>query len=374
MLLQAARFVVGSPNTSEFGEGEGWLRTSGGRIVEVGRGSAPDHPDVQITDGWVAPAFIDIHCHGGAGGDVASGDQDAIRTAARYHATHGTGGMLASLVTASVSDLCQQLEAIANVVESGDTIVLGSHLEGPFLSKTRCGAQNPAFLIEPDIGAFERMITAARGTLRLITVAPELPRTAGLITAARRHGVTVAIGHTDASYEQCRAAIDVGATVATHLFNGMRPIHHRDPGPAVAALDARLWCELINDGIHLHPGIVRTVQASIGDRTVLVTDAISAAGLPDGSYELGGLAVTVSDGAARLTANGSLAGSTLTMDDAVRRAIASGIPMRATLHAASTAPADAIGLADRGRIALGARADLVQVADDGTVTRLPSSA
>ncbi|GAB3580007.1 N-acetylglucosamine-6-phosphate deacetylase [Calidifontibacter terrae] len=370
MLLHAQQLITGT-STDDGVVSEGWVRVDDGRVTEVGHGPAPGAPDISY-DGTLAPAYVDIHCHGGGGGDFASADADAVRTAAAHHAAHGTGAMLASLVTAPVDDLCRQLAVIADVVEAGDSVVAGAHLEGPFLSAARCGAQNPAHLVDPDVAAFDRMVEAARGKLRMITVAPELPGAVDLIRAARRAGVVVAIGHTDATYDQCRPALDAGATVATHLFNGMRPIHHREPGPPVAALDASLWCELINDGIHLDPAIVRTVHRTIGDRTVLVTDAMSATGLPDGVYELGGLAVTVVDGAARLTDSGGLAGSTLTMDDAVRRAVTDGIPLAAAIRAATIAPATAVGLTGSGRIVPGARADLLHLAADGSFERVPT--
>lgn len=364
-LIHARRLLTGSAGSPAR---EGWVRVEDGLVRETGHGTPPTTPDLTVPDGWLAPAYVDIHCHGGGGGDFTSADAESVRTAAAFHARHGTGSLLASLVTAPVDALCAQLAVIADVIEAGDTIVRGSHLEGPFLSAARCGAQNPAYLTDPDLDGFARMVEAARGTLRMITVAPERPGSAELIDAARAAGVAVAVGHTDGTYDECTAAFDRGATVATHLFNGMRPLHHREPGPIGASLDARAWVELINDGIHLHPATLRTVLAARPDRAVLVTDAIAASGVPDGQYELGGLAVTVADGAARLTDGGSLAGSTLTMDEAVRRAVDAGVDVELAVAAATSHSAAAVGLADRGRIEVGAPADLLHIHDDLTTT------
>ncbi|MBO1754542.1 N-acetylglucosamine-6-phosphate deacetylase [Allobranchiibius sp. CTAmp26] len=360
MLVHAAH-VLGAGDAVPDGA-EGWVRIDGARVVDVGPGAPAAHPDVELADGWLAPGFVDIHCHGGDRGDFASADPDSIRVAARYHAANGTGAMLASLVTAPLDDLCAQLAAIAVVVQDGETAVRGAHLEGPFLSHARCGAQNPAHLVDPDVAAFERLVAAARGTLRMITVAPELPGALDLVRAARRHEVTVALGHTDATYEQCLPAIEEGATVATHLFNGMPPLHHRAPGPVGAALDRRLWCEVIADGVHLHPAALRIVERAVPDRLVAITDAISAAGLADGTHELGGQAVGVTSGVARLAHNGSLAGSTLTMRDAVRRCVDVGLSVPAAVRAATVNPSTAVGLGSSGRIAAGATGGLLHLA------------
>ncbi|WP_392425371.1 N-acetylglucosamine-6-phosphate deacetylase [Barrientosiimonas humi] len=292
-----------------------------------------------------APAgLVDIHCHGGAGGDFASADPEQIRTAAAFHAAHGTGRMLASLVTAPEDDLVRQIEVLAQVVEAGDTVVGGIHLEGPFLSEPRCGAQNPAFLQPPSVAALHRWVDAGRGHVRMITLAPELPGALDVVAGAVDRGVVVAVGHTDATYDQCSQAFSRGATVATHLFNGMRPLHHRDPGPVGAALDHGVWCELIADGEHLHDATLRLVARLRPDRAVLVTDAMSAAGLPDGAYALGGQAVTVAAGAARLSEGGSLAGSTLTMRGAVEHALAAGVEPDTVRRMARENPAAAVGL------------------------------
>lgn len=288
---------------------------------------------------------MDIHCHGGGGGDFASADPAQIRAAARHHAEHGTGRLLGSLVTDSPDALERQAAVLAEVIDAGDTIIGGIHLEGPFLSHARCGAQNPAHLGAPDVAEFERWRAAAGGHLRMITVAPELPGALDVIAAAVEAGVVAAVGHTDATYEQAMDAFEAGASVATHLFNGMRPLHHRNPGPVGAALDAGAWVELIADGVHLHPATVRLIATTAPERAVLVTDAMSATGLPDGEYSLGGQEVTVTGGAARLTRNGSLAGSTLTMDAAVAHAVSgAGLDPALVARMADEHPRAAVGL------------------------------
>ncbi|GGB19759.1 N-acetylglucosamine-6-phosphate deacetylase [Flexivirga endophytica] len=342
---------------------DGGLRITDGRISAV---QAADGDGESLGGALVVPGFVDIHVHGGGGHDMSASAQD-MAEAVRFHRGHGTTTSLVSLVTAPVDALCEQLRWAAALAEAGE--IAGAHLEGPFLSHVRCGAQNPDHLLEPDLDAFERMVDAAGSHLRVITIAPELPGALELVDAAVRAGVVAAVGHTDATYDQARAAFDHGATLATHLFNGMRPIHHREPGPVLASLDAGVPCETINDGIHLHPAVLREVLARGTDRLVLITDAIDATGVGDGEYVLGGQQVWVRDGAARLE-NGSLAGSSLTMDSAFARAVRDGVDLQDASAAASANPAQVIGLADRGVIAPGARADLVVLGEDHTVQRV----
>lgn len=314
----------------------------------------------------VVPGFVDLHVHGGGGHDMTSSAQD-MAAAVRFHRGRGTTTTLVSLVTAPIEALCEQLRWAADLADAGE--VAGAHLEGPFLSHIRCGAQNPEHLLEPDLAAFGRMLDAARGHLKVITIAPELPGALQLVDAAVHAGVIAAVGHTDASYEQTAAAFERGAALATHLFNGMRPIHHREPGPVLACLDAGVPCEAINDGIHLHPAVLREVLARGSDRLVLITDAIDAAGAGDGEYVLGGQQVRVRDGAARL-ANGSLAGSSLTMDSAFARAVRAGVPLEVASRAASANPARVLALDDRGTLTTGARADLLVLDDDLVVQQV----
>lgn len=342
---------------------DGWIAIDDARISAIGRGAPPTPDAVDLGGGYLVPGFVDLHCHGGAGADFSSADTAQLERAALFHHRHGTTGMLASLVTAPVDELCHRLGVVADLVESGTTTVLGSHLEGPFLSPIRCGAQDPAFMSAPDAVAFHAMLAASRGTLKMVTIAPELPGAGEVIDAARAAGVLVAIGHTDATFAEATAAIERGVSVATHLFNGMRPLRHRDPGPVLACLQAGIGCEVINDGVHVHPAITRMVADGDAGRLVLVTDAVSAAGMGDGEYTLGGRPVRLEKGEIRLATTGSLAGSTLTMDDAFRRAVLDcGLPVEVAASAAATNPARLLGESShRGRIAPGLAADLVHL-------------
>jgi N-acetylglucosamine-6-phosphate deacetylase len=363
-LLRGARVV-----TPERVLDDGWVLVDGGRIAEVGEGAAPDAAAVEDVPGWLLPGFVDLHVHGGGGADVTA-SPEALRAAVAFHRRHGTTSTLVSLVTAPLNALERQLGWVADYVAEDDG-VLGAHLEGPFLSQVRCGAQNPAFLRTPDRDDLARLVDAARGTLRSVTIAPELPDALDVLKDVQQAGAIAAIGHTDATYVEAMAAIDAGATLATHLFNGMRPIHHREPGPAAAALRADLACEIINDGVHLHPAITGLVNERPG-RLVLVTDAIDAAGMGDGEVELGGQRVSVRNGEARLVPGGSLAGSTLTLDAAVRRAVQQcGLTVAEASRAASGTPARLLGRAgELGAISAGLAADLVLLDEDLHLTRV----
>ena len=331
-------------------------------------------PEPERVAGWVVPGFIDTHVHGGGGFDYATEDPQVATSGRAFHAAHGTTTSLASLVTAPIDALRRQLTTLAGLVEGG--YFAGIHLEGPFLSEAEKGAHDPAHLRPPDPASVDSLLTAGRGALSMITVAPELP---GALAAIRRFtdaGVQVAIGHTDADHDTVAAALDAGASVATHLFNAMRGIHHREPGPIPVLLtDRRVSVELIADGFHLHPEIVRMAVAAAGRaRAVLVTDAMAAAGMPDGEFILGGLQVGVRHGRARLIEatgrSGSIAGSTLTMAEAFR--IMTGIigDLEAVAAIAATNAARQFGLSDVGRIEAGCRADLCVVDDDGVLQRV----
>ncbi|HEX6445384.1 MAG TPA: N-acetylglucosamine-6-phosphate deacetylase [Streptosporangiales bacterium] len=339
---------------------EGWVQVVDGRVREVGTGAEPEDADRRdARGGYVLPGFVDIHCHGGGGATFTTPDPDEARRAARFHLGHGTTTMLASLVTASLDTLAEQARVLGKLAADG--VVAGVHFEGPFLSAKRCGAQDPAYLRDPDPAGFDRLVAAADGHARMMTIAPELPGAVDLVRRAGEAGLVPAVGHTDAGYDQTRAAIDAGARVATHLFNGMRPLHHRDPGPVLACLAApEVTCELINDGTHLADPLVAYVAASSGT-TALVTDAMGAAGVTDGVYQLGSMRVRVVDGVARLADGDTIAGSTLTMDVAVRRAVRDvGLDWPLVARAASLTPARVLGL-DReiGSLEPGKRADLV---------------
>jgi N-acetylglucosamine-6-phosphate deacetylase len=354
----------------------GWIRLAGNLVDAVGTGDppewlapewlAPEWPAVDLRGRWVLPGFVDMHVHGGGGASFTEGTEDDARKAAEFHRAQGTTSMLASLVTAPLAELEARSALLAGLADDG--LIDGLHLEGPFLSPARRGAQDPRHMIAPDVAVFERLHAAARGHLRVITLAPELPGALAVIQAARQAGVIVAVGHTDATAEATTAAIGAGATHATHLFNGMRPPHHREPGAAGALLDRdEVTCEVIADGVHLHDIAVRlTARAAGPGRLVLVSDAMAAAGMPDGRYQLGSMHVTVAGGVARLQEDlAAIAGSTATLADVVRHAIAAGLPVRDVAAAASTTPARVLGLGDRtGTLRPGLAADLVVCGDD----------
>ncbi|MGH2835648.1 MAG: N-acetylglucosamine-6-phosphate deacetylase [Solirubrobacteraceae bacterium] len=357
--------------------GDAWVRIGEGRIAEI-TDARPDidAPVVDLHGAWLLPGYIDLHMHGGGGHNV-SDSRTAMEQAVAFHHTHGTTATLVSLVTAPEHALSEQLAWAAELVRRGPSRrghVLGSHLEGPFLSARRCGAQNEAHMVAPDPELLARLQAVAGDTLRMVTIAPELPGALELIETLSRAGVIAAMGHSDANYEQALRGIRAGARHATHLFNAMPPMLHRDPGLVGAALEAGITCELINDGRHVHPAIVRLVFELV-EAPALVTDAIDATGVGDGRFELGGQEVIVHDREARLAATGSLAGSTLTMDEALRNAVkASGLSVERASAAASLIPARALRL-DRelGAIAPGLCADLVVLDDDLRVTSVMAS-
>ena len=362
MLLTDARVVTPSGVLEP-----GWVRIEAGMILEAGLGAASlDGSDRHELGGrWVVPGFIDLHVHGGGGHAMLSGDPAEVLAAADFHRGHGTTRSLASIVSAPLDEMLAALAAVRDAVPG----VIGSHVEGPFLSPARAGAHDPRHLLLPDPATFDRMLDVAGGTLRVMTVAPELPGGLELVRRAVAAGVVVAVGHSDADHAQASAAFDAGASLVTHLFNAMRPWHHREPGLVGAALSrADVVCELVNDGIHLHDATAKIAFEAAGPRIALVTDAIAAAGAGEGQFRLGSAAVRVGDGAAR-TAGGQLAGSTLTMDAALRRAVRElGVPIEAAVEASSTTPARVLRIADRVRsLAAGRAADLVILRDDLSV-------
>lgn len=342
-----------------------WLRVSEGRIVEVGDGPPPAAPEVTFDGGILAPGFLDVHCHGGGGASFSEG-ASAAATARAAHRAAGTTTMLASLVTDPLDELAAQLEALRPLVASGE--LAGVHLEGPWLSPRHRGAHDPEHLVPPEPAALERLL--GTGLVRMVTLAPELD---GGLDAVRRvvaAGATAALGHTDASYERSAEALDAGATAGTHLFNAMAGLHHREPGPAAALLERpEAFIEIIADGVHVHPAMLRLAFGQHPERFVLISDAMAAAAAADGAYRLGGLDVQVRDGVARLVdaagRPGAIAGSTLTVADAVRHAVReAAIPPAQALAAATENPAAMVGLADVGRLAAGTRADLVHLDEE----------
>ncbi|MEO5832335.1 MAG: N-acetylglucosamine-6-phosphate deacetylase [Nakamurella sp.] len=352
----------------------GWVTIAGGVVLAVGAGTPSGAADVALGPVTVVPGFVDMHVHGGGGGAFPEATAASSRATIDLHRVHGTTSMVASLVSAQPAELLRQIGVLAEQVQAGELV--GLHLEGPWLSARRCGAHAPAALRDPERAELERVLTQGRGTIRMVTLAPER---AGGIAAIQRlasAGVVAAVGHTDATYDQVRAAVGAGATVGTHLFNAMRPVHHREPGPVMALLeDPRVTVEMITDGVHLHPALYRDVTHSVGpDRVALVTDAMVAAGMPDGDYVLGSLAVTVTDGVAQVAGTETIAGSTATMDRIFRYAVLnSGRPRDQALITAvrqtSVNPARALGLPPAG-LTPGGSADLVVLDDRLEVQRV----
>ena len=336
----------------------GWVRIVDDRIDAVGSGAAPHGDDVVDTDGLVLPGLVDIHCHGALG--VAFGDgAAAVHAIADHHRRSGSTSMLASLVSESRDVLAAQVGVLTPLVRDG--VVDGIHLEGPYLASACRGAHRADALRDPDVVEMAALLDVTGDAIRVVTVAPERTGALDLIELVVARGVRVAIGHTAASTGETRAAVDVGARMATHLFNGMPALHHRDGGPVLALLDdERVTCELIVDGHHLDADVVRWVWRLLGpSRRVLVSDSSPATGVPDGLVALGGQELRIGAGAVRTVAEGALAGSTSTLLDVVRCAVAIGIPLHEAVVAASATPASAVGLADRGDLRAGARADLL---------------
>ncbi|MFS4091305.1 N-acetylglucosamine-6-phosphate deacetylase [Streptomyces sp. AF1A] len=335
-----------------------------GRVVvegaKIAAAAAESAEVVDVSGHWLVPGFVDIHNHGGGGASFSGTAEDVLR-AVRTHRLHGTTTLVASTVTDEMDVLVRQAGLLSELAEQGE--IAGIHFEGPFISPCRKGAHSEALLRHPDPAEVRKLIDAARGQARMLTLAAELPGGVDSVRLLTEHGVIAAIGHTDATYEQTVEAIDAGATVATHLFNAMPVLGHRAPGPVAALLeDERVTVELINDGTHLHPAALQLAFHHAGaDRVAFITDAMDAAGIGDGRYMLGPLQVEVSEGVARLVEGGSIAGSTLTLDRAFRRAVTvDRLSVEDAVRALSANPARLLGLSDRvGSLEPGKDADLV---------------
>ncbi len=350
-----------------------------GRILEMSsRAASPIPPGVRLQafpGAVLAPGLIDIHTHGAAGHDVMEGTPEALAPIERMMAAHGVTAYCPTTVTAPLDATLAALERLADRIESPDrdgsrARPLGVHLEGPFISHAKRGVHPPEHIQPPSLELFDRFYHAARGHISLMTVAPELPGACDLITEATRRGVCVSVGHSDADIASAEAAIAAGARHATHTFNAMPTLDHRSPGLLGAVLaDDRLTADIIADGIHVHPAVLRTfLRAKALDKAVLITDSISATGMPDGRYRLGSLEVEVAWG--KCMSEGRLAGSVLTLDGAIRNVMRFlGWDLQTVLPLATANPAQVLGLADRGVLAPGNRADIVVLSPAGEVIK-----
>lgn len=349
-----------------------WILISNESIIATGTGqSPPSSQRINAKGNWLTPGFIDLHSHGGGGHSFDNGPE-AISAGLQTHRRRGTTRSIVSLVANPMDSLLTNLGSIADLV-SVDPLILGSHLEGPFLSRHRSGAHNASYLRDPSIAEVRQLISAARGTLRQVTLAPELPGALAAIDAFVNAGVIVALGHTEASFELTNTAFDRGAGILTHAFNAMPGIHHRAPGPVTAAFgDDRIVIELILDGEHVHPQVAALLFAEAPGRIALITDAMAAADSPDGDYALGTLDVTVLQGLARLRGTSTIAGSTLTQDVALRFAMEiTELSPTAAIEAVTLTPARALGLEHQhGLLAPGYVADAVLLTPDWQVTEV----
>ena len=351
MIIQASSAVVDGQL-----RGTTWIEVSENLIRSINSGVHPA-PD-QIIDGTVIPGFVDIHCHGGGGKYFSALTPGEIHSVIETHRGHGTTSLFASLVTEPIDVLTTQIERLKPFVESGQ--IVGIHLEGPYLSHARCGAHDPALLVHPELSEIKELLAVADGALSMITIAPELPGAIAAITHLTAAGVTVALGHTDGDFADAAAGTNAGGRVITHFMNAMDKGLNDSSFASFVIADERLTVELILDGHHVPYKTAKEIYAAIGNRLIFVTDAMAAAGATDGNYTIGKMPVIVKEGVARLESNGALAGSTLTMDAVFLNAITQlDLSITEAVAATSTRAAKAMGLNDRGEIAVGKRADLL---------------
>jgi len=346
-----------------------------GRIISIGRRDSVSLPkgakEYDARAHTVVPGFVDVHIHGAGSRDVMEASPEALSTVAQTVARHGTTTLVATTVTAPTNEICKSLEGIARYIQSpanqsasagkNAAQIIGIHLEGPFINPARRGVHPQESIALPSLAGLKKFIEAAGGCARMLTIAPELAGAPGVIAAAAAAGLVVGMGHTDATYEQATAGIKAGARHAVHVFNAMRPLSHRETGVLGAVLtDPQITPEVIADGVHVDgPAIRLLVEAKGTEKIVLVSDGTAAIGMPDGVYRLGPFEFTVSGGVCR-NAEGRLAGSTLTLDRAVRQMTTLGVPLRQAVQMATLNPARRLGIADKkGVLAPGADADLV---------------
>jgi N-acetylglucosamine-6-phosphate deacetylase len=385
-VIHASRILTPEEEISD-----GIIVVEGSRITALGHRDEiripPDAADYVATGLTVIPGFVDVHIHGAGGHDVMEGNTRALDRITSTIARHGTTSLVATTVTAPVEETCHSLEEVAHYIraheESGESPkgnrlaaeILGIHLEGPFISEARRGVHPPDAIAKPSVEVLEKFLKVSDGLVKILTLAPELPGAMPLIEPAVAAKIVVALGHTDADYDQSRAAIHAGASHAVHFYNAMRPFTHRDPGVVGAILtDPEVTAEVIADGVHVAGAAIQVLIGCKGfDAVLLASDAIAATGMPDGNYRLGNFEVTVKNGVAR-NPEGKLAGSTLTLDRALRNIVALGVPLQEAVRMATILPARRLGVAGKkGIIAVGADADLVALTPDlrvaGVMTR-----
>ncbi|WP_188433368.1 N-acetylglucosamine-6-phosphate deacetylase [Kroppenstedtia guangzhouensis] len=354
---------------------EGMVVTEGEQIRYVGSPLFFEGVEEEVrVDGWIWPGLIDLHVHGAGGSDVMDGTPEALHRISNTLVAHGVTGFLATTVTMDKPRLEQ---AILNAVEHASEVkgaeILGVHMEGPWICPAKRGAQNPEYITDPLPTDARWVLDVAGDSLRLITLAPERPGALDLIRRLSQQGVVISIGHSSATHEEMEAAVEAGASHVTHIFNGMTGLHHREPGVAgTAMVDERLTVELIGDGFHVHPTVIKLLaRVKQTDGLILISDGMRAVGQPEGIYDLGGLKVRAEGGKATLE-DGSLAGSLLTLDRAVHNmARYGGVPLWKAVRMASLAPARRLGLdLDRGSLETGKRADLLITDEYGRVIRV----
>ncbi len=352
MIIQARSGVLGNKLTDDL-----WVEVTQGRISNIAQGFhvAPD----TVIEGTLIPGFIDIHAHGGGGSYFSAHSTGEIEKVIATHRSFGTTGIMASLVTESIEDLKNQILRLIPFFVRGE--ILGIHLEGPYLSHARCGAHKPSLLLEPKIDQLEELITLGKGAIQMITVAPELNGASEAIKFLVKKGIKVAIGHTDGNYSDAAAGTNSGATIVTHFLNAMSKERDEKSIANFVLNDERLLVELILDGHHVPFETASEILNTIGSKVILISDAMSAAGSTDGEYVIGKLPVQVRDGVARLASNSKLAGSTITVSQSFINAINEcGISLVHAVRMATTNPAQALGITDRGAIRVGMRADLLE--------------
>ena len=332
----------------------------------------PAGRSIDFEAATIMPSFIDVHIHGSAGHDVMEGTPESLAAIGGFLAVHGVGAYLATTVSAPLDDLLRAVERLAELIEQPATTgaqPIGIHLEGPFISAVKCGAHQPHDLLLPSVALFDRLWEASKGTMRLLTIAPELPEALAVIARAVSLGVRVSLGHSDATRAETLAAIAAGASSSTHVFNAMRPLNQREPGILGTVLDEDVYCELIADGIHVDPVLVRLLaRAKSPTKMLLVTDAISATGMPDGSYQLGGMTIDVREG--KCLRGNVLAGSVLTMDRALTNFVgATGIKLAEAALAVTSNPASLLNEQNFGALVPGKPANLTVLDAAGKIVQ-----